>query len=322
MVVTTSLKPSGGKLIHPHTNTTAVHTDGHALTTKCCVNAERSSNTSSFVDKFIMGVWNQVLKQSQDSIPQVKTVVLIGGSAQTQKKYISKLYPHNDTFGSSPTEKVVNDIYLGYTYIQYRDTSKRLLSTLNIYTVLEGDVTCQSLLKRILRNVSSTDLVFIPLFDYSESPANWLRNLCTWLSFFDGIYRDQANVLILVINRGSNIDLDQMVHEFIQQSLRTVALEHGCSLLYTVDESNDLLEIIASILNMKYKVPFRSLLKPFTVDYQRFFIPKGCDTSIKLSALCHEGSSDSLTGQNSVNNWILGDMDNEYISKYEKMVKP
>lgn len=237
---------------------------------------------------------------------------------QTQKSFISKLYVQKKTFLPSEDVNVIaNELHLGYTFVQYLDSSGSTLATLNIYTVPQEQQThYDQLLRKVLRKIEKKDLLVVPLFDYRDDPNQWLRTLNTWLSLTDDtIQVQELNCLIVTLNRGTVVDWDQDIHEYIQLSLRSVALIHGFSVIYTTGEFQQMLENVATLLKLPFKESFIPLLKPYMVDYQEFFIPRGSDSWTKINAL-----SEEINAESEAKYWKLDDPENDYITKYESIV--
>jgi hypothetical protein len=167
-----------------------------------------------------------------------------------------------------------------------------------------------------MKQINLDDFLFVPLLDYTENPKNWLRMLSIWTTLLDHILEKRKfNTMMAVLNRGSRIDWDQDIHEYIQLSLRSISFSYDWSILYTRKEYSKLLETVASLMEIQFNESFRPQIRSFDVDYQEFFIPSSADSWTKISAL-----SETIDPEKLVQLWEHSEPDNEYIKNYESIV--
>ncbi len=244
---------------------------------------------------------------------------------------------------STEKNKIANDFGLGYTYIEFKDDSSELLSTLQIYT-LPGEYKphYSELIESISSNLNPIDLLVIPILDYTENPHTWIRSLRLWLSvtrsiFFkgsdedllpvyktkyanldDGVYSSPLGMecLILVVNTESRPDWEHWIFEYIQFVLRIICLKHGCSLLYTSLLRADprIIQLISALLGIEVTHKVQQKLEPNLVDHTEVVVPVGFDSWGKIKTL-----NDDIDPLQLSKKWIIEE-DNDLIVSYEKIV--
>lgn len=227
---------------------------------------------------------------------------------------------------------------MGYTFIQYKDGSGELLSTLQIYT-LPGDY--KDHYKQVIESLTSTitpdNLLVIPLLDYTDNPHSWLNSLRAWLftiyEIFNGNELRSAQpkntdkvsdniplgvpVLIIVTNSETRPDWEHSIVEFIQAVLRIIALKHSTSLIYTSLLRSDprILQLISSLLDIETTQKLQQKLESNLVDHTEILVPVGVDSWGKIQTI-----SDELNPQDLAEEWNLADKHNQLIEKYQSIV--
>lgn len=268
-----------------------------------------------------------------------------GGSTRTQSTLIDKLYIEEESFLATVEKNLIaNEFGLGYTFIQYKDDSGELLSTLQIYT-LPGDYKnhYKSVIESLTSNTSITDLLLIPLLDYTDNPHSWLTFLRSWLStvhslFFKENFDDLQNlyttqhknleegvydiplgvqVLIIVANTETRPDWEHSIVEFIQSVLRIIALKHGTSLLFTSLLRADprIIQLISNLLDIEITQKLQNTLEPNLVDHTEILVPVGIDSWGKIQTV-----SDDLNTHELSKEWNLTDDNNQLIERYQNIV--
>lgn len=239
--------------------------------------------------------------------------------------------------------KVANEFGVGYTYLEFKDDSGALLSSLQIYT-LPGEFKTYSkqLIESISTNIDSKDFLVVPLMDYMENPHSWMRSLRSWLLTFqeiypieneevlleeyrskhknyeDGVYSYPLgiNILLLVVNTETRPDWEHSIFEYIQYVLRIISLKHGCSILYTSLLRTDtrIIQLISNLLGIEISHKAMSKLEPNLVDHTEILVPVGFDSWGKIKTL-----SDDIDPSQLSEGWNLK-ADNNLIESYEKIV--
>ncbi|MCJ1379207.1 hypothetical protein MMC17_002307 [Xylographa soralifera] len=132
-------------------------------------------------------MWSGLLDSvgSGKRLPE-KTVVLLGGSADTQREFLETLSPdptkkHQERHRKKPP--VVNEFALGYTYQDVLDADQEdTLARLSFYTLPEALQVYVPLLLPLLTAQTIPNTLLVILLDWSE-PWNWVRLMKDWVQF-------------------------------------------------------------------------------------------------------------------------------------------
>lgn len=239
---------------------------------------------------------------------QDNSVLIIGSSYQTQASFISKLQLQNDnTFLNNVELNSAVNYPLGYAYLQYKDDSGELLSTLEIHTVSDLDDSN----KKIVNQILTKNTLVIFLLDFNESPSKWLRQLN---HYYSNIPKENET-LIVVYNLEFKPDWNLNIFEYIQISLRLIAINEKSSLIYqyssSYKKSSSLIELISTILKFEINLNFN-----LTSDFlsNEILIKNGNDSFGKIKTLT------DLDIEELVQNWELNNDDNKFIKQFESVI--
>lgn len=119
------------------------------------------------------------------------------------------------------------------------------------------------------------------------------ENVGVELPFEKGQYDSPIGIDLLIICTNSNYthsdSLSDETVDYTQQFLRTIALKHGASLIYTSPGSGaDGDDNLARIITERLQIPGGPHVEPRVIDQSRILIPAGWDTLGKIQAVRDE----------------------------------
>ncbi|KAH3687874.1 hypothetical protein WICPIJ_001167 [Wickerhamomyces pijperi] len=252
--------------------------------------------------------------------------------------------------GSQEPNAIANSFSMGYTFIEYKDNSNELLSTLEVYTLpgTYNEPNHLPILQNLSRAINTTDLLVVNLLDYNARPENWLQETQIWNNILRKelntlndssrapggiiIQEDKINQLTIVLNKSSFVEIDPEIHEFIQANIRIQAMLLKTSVMFVpslsshTSTSSNIKSIKATIINLVshlLSLPLRthkpSEIQSNFTDISNAVIIKGTDDLFNINILYHNSNElyDTYVKSRS-----LDTNENPVLLNYSNTVKP
>ncbi|KAL9079425.1 MAG: hypothetical protein Q9157_001679 [Trypethelium eluteriae] len=152
------------------------------------------SRTRSNEEEQKKELWSSMLDgvSSGKRLPE-KTLLVLGGSPETQKDFLEALQqdPSNRRRPPERSQRkkppVANQFALGYTYQDVLDADQEdILARLSLYLLTDSSPSFAPLIKRLFTTKTLPDLAVTILLDWNE-PWAWMRQLRQWIRILRSI---------------------------------------------------------------------------------------------------------------------------------------
>ncbi|MCJ1393389.1 hypothetical protein MMC18_006263 [Xylographa bjoerkii] len=140
-----------------------------------------------------------------------KTVLLLGGSVETQKEFLETLSSdstrkHQERHRKKPP--IANEFAFGYTYQDVLDADQEdTLARLSIYTLPEALPAYVPLLIPLLTAKTVPNTLFVILLDWSE-PWKWVRQIRDWIQLLREV--------LTLLDDDAKDSMEELMHEWQQ----------------------------------------------------------------------------------------------------------
>ncbi|KAI9683273.1 MAG: hypothetical protein M1822_006138 [Bathelium mastoideum] len=139
-------------------------------------------------------LWSSMLDgvSSGKRLPE-KTLLVLGGSTETQKDYLEAIQQDSNNRRRPPERlqrrqpPIANSFALGYTYQDVLDADQEdILARLSLYLLTDSSPSFAPLIRRLFTIKTLPDLGIVILLDWNE-PLAWMRQLRQWVRILRSI---------------------------------------------------------------------------------------------------------------------------------------